>query len=454
VHFIGIGGAGVSGVALVAHKRGIKVTGSDLKESRYMRALLREGVQVSVGHDAANVADPSIEVVVVSTAIPENNPELAAARERGIEVWPRARMLAYLGHGLQTLAVAGTHGKTTTSSMLATALARLDTNPTFLIGGVVGGFDATAYAGQGPYFVVEADESDGSFVELDPSLALVTNIECDHLDHYANLEAIQASFNDFLAKVTPEGDIVLCADCLAALELNPAGHPVHTYGLAEDADYRCLPGTGQDFNVVYPDGEERAFTLGAVPGVHNMVNATGVAAALDILGFGRALVADAIGSFEGVGRRFDRIGEARGVAVVDDYGHHPTEIDATLAAAAQLGYRKVHVLFQPHRYSRVEALINDFGAAFGHADSVTVMDIYSAGEAPIPGVNAQLIVDAICAHDPAAHVRHIHQRSLIPAAMAAQAERGDLIITMGAGDVTQLAPQILTELQKEPVDAK
>jgi UDP-N-acetylmuramate--alanine ligase len=453
VHFIGIGGSGMSGIALVAHERGLAVTGSDLKESRYMRSLLRADVSVAVGHDASHVEDPSIDVVVVSAAVPEKNPEYRAAVERGLEIWPRARMLAHLSKGHRTLAVAGTHGKTTTSSMLAAALDRLGADPTFLIGGVLDGYDSTARTGKGPFFVVEADESDGSFTWLDPSLAIVTNIEADHLDHYGGLDEIEGAFASFLGKVVPGGTLVVCGGdpALAALA-EKSGRKVRSYGTEGTPSVRCEPKGIQDFDVVFEDGRRCSVRLPVSYGVHNMLNATAVMTALDELGFEPAAAAAALGAFSGVRRRFDRIGVADGVSVVDDYGHHPTEIAATLKAARALGHRKVHVLFQPHRYTRTEALMEEFGRAFDDADTVSLMEVYPAGEAPIPGINSDAMADALRAHDGAVEVRVIHRRSEVPAAMAAAAAQGDLVVTMGAGDVTVLAPLVLEELRQREAE--
>ena len=450
VHFIGIGGSGMSGLALVAHDRGIKVSGSDLKQSRYMRSLLRAGVPVSVGHDAAYVQDPDIDIVVVSSAIPENNPEYQAARERGLDIWPRARMLAWLGEGRKTLAVAGTHGKTTTSAMLATALDRLGADPTFLVGGVVDGYDSTARAGKGEYYVVEADESDGSFTWLNPTLAIVTNIETDHLDHYADLGEIIESFTSFLGKMSPEGTLVIWSETagLAGL-IGAGGRDLCLYGAGDcgGAGLVCEPKGIHDFDVVFADGQRCSLRLPVSPGFHNMLNATAVMGALDALGFDRDAAAAALSSYSGVRRRFDHLGEAGGVTVVDDYGHHPTEIAATLRAASELGYHRVHVLFQPHRYSRTQALLGDFARAFDDADTISFMDIYSAGETPIPGINGEALVEALLGHDPGADARFIRHRADVPDDMARIAEPGDLIITMGAGDVTTLGSFILEALE-------
>jgi UDP-N-acetylmuramate--alanine ligase len=453
----------MSGIALVAHERGLDVTGSDLKESRYMRSLLRANVRVVVGHDAANVADPTIDVVVVSSAIPERNPEYRAAVERGLEIWPRARMLAYLSRTHKTLAVAGTHGKTTTSSMLATTFDRLGTDPTFLIGGVVDGYDSTARAGTGELFVVEADESDGSFTWLDPALAIVTNIEADHLDHYASLDEIQSAFASFLSKVAPGGTLVVYDGSPGLVELATqfgGERTVITYGVADENEVegevedesglsvRCVPQGSNSFSVVFADGQRCQLELPHSPGVHNMLNATAVMAALDALGFDREASARALSAFTGVRRRFDTIGQVAGVTVVDDYGHHPTEVAATLKAASELGYRRIHVLFQPHRYTRTQALLNEFAVAFDHADTVNFMEVYSAGEAPIPGVNSEALADVVRAHDPHATVHTIRHRTDVVQTMVALAAEGDLIITMGAGDVTVLAPLIVEALER------
>ena len=449
-HFIGVGGSGMAGIALIAHKRGINVSGSDLKESLYIQALLREGVPVVFNHNATNIDDPTIEVVVVSTAIPKSNPEYIAAQARGIPIWSRARMLAYLGEGFLTLAVAGTHGKTTTSSLLATSLTYLKADPTFLIGGVVDGFDASAHLGFGPYYVIEADESDGSFVEFNPHLAIITNIEADHLDHFEGIEEIHSSFSSFLEKVDDNGLVIACADSPDLVELVQAsGKPFITYGAHENADVRFEVKGVMDFEVIYPDGMVQPFALGATPGVHNMLNSTAVAAALDWLGFNRQAAALAVGTFGGVRRRFERIGTAAGVLVVDDYGHHPTEVAATLQAVVSLGFSHVHVLFQPHRYTRTVALMDEFASAFDAANTITLMDVYSAGETPIPGVSSAALMEAIIRHDPNASVRLITQREVIADAMVDLAEPGDIIITMGAGDVTLFAPQILALLQKK-----
>jgi UDP-N-acetylmuramate--alanine ligase len=358
-------------------------------------------------------------------------------------------MLGYLGQGSQTLAVSGTHGKTTTSSMLATSLMRLEQDPTFLIGGVVDGYDSSAYAGSGPYYVVEADESDGSFVYLDPHLAIITNLEADHLDHYENIEQIEFAFGAFLGKLANDGVAIVCGDCKRlATVARRSGKPFITYGLGEGCEVRCVPGRApqEGFEVRLQDGSVQQLKLQKSPGVHNMLNATAVLAALVYLGFEPGAAAQAISAYSGARRRFDLIGSAADVDVIDDYGHHPTELKATLAAARTLGYQHIHMLFQPHRYTRTQAFMEQFAEAFDDADTLTLMDVFSAGEEPIEGVNSETLLERVQQHAGAPQARYISERADIPFVLAEQARPGDLIITQGAGDVTNLAPLILEAL--------
>lgn len=450
-HFIGAGGAGMSGIALVLKQRGIAVTGSDLKESRYSRALVRAGVPVSVGHDAANLGTP--EIVVVSSAIPEKNPELAAARERGLEVWPRARMLAHLAGDRRTIAVAGTHGKTSTSSMIATMLTRMGEDPTFLIGGELDGFDANAVNGSGPHYVVEADESDGSFVYLDPFISVVTNIEADHMDHYASLAEIERTFAEFMGRTSPDGALVVCGDDERLTELaRETGRRVVTYGFGDLCDVRCVAGrregVGLDFDVIFPDGTG-ASSRSTIPGLHMVSNAAAALATAWVLGLDTARAAGALASFSGVRRRFDLIGEVAGVTVVDDYAHHPTEVAATLRAAAGLGFNRVWALFQPHRYSRTAAFAAEFGRAFDSADRVVLMDVYSAGEAPVPGVGGRTLLKSVLGAHPRTRVAYLPHRGDIVPFLAGRVAAGDLVLTMGAGDVTVLGPELVEELREQ-----
>lgn len=448
-HFIGVGGAGVSGLARVLHDRGYVVTGSDLKASRYAMALQEAGVAIAIGHRTENLGDP--EVVVVSSAIPESNPELAEARRRGIPVWPRAKMLAHLAGDDVTLTVAGTHGKTTTSSMLAMVLDAIGEDPTFLIGGELNDMGANARCGRGGYYVVEADESDGSFLYMNPHVSIITNMEADHLDHYGSFEAIVETFAEFIGKTDPSGVIVACADDqgLTALVRERASARVLTYGHAETADVRCHSmeqnGMGHRFVVSFPDGVSVKVAV-QVPGRHMVANATGVLATVWALQLDVAGAALALSRFSGVRRRFDRVGQIAGVTVVDDYAHHPTEVKATLAGAREAGYGRIWVVFQPHRYSRTEALGEAFGGAFEDADQVVLMDVYSAGEAPIPGVSGKTVLDALLLANARAQAAYFPHRADIEAYVASRVQSGDLVMTMGAGDVTTIGPEIVRAL--------
>ena len=456
VHFIGVGGVGMSGIARVAHDQGMQVSGSDIKESRYTKQLREAGITVFIGQKAENIpeGDP---VVVISTAILENNSELIEARRRGLEIWHRAQMLAHLGVGLDTLAVAGTHGKTTTSSMLASALDALGADPTFLIGGIVRAYGTNAHSGTGDHYVVEADESDKSFTYLSPKAVLVTNIEADHLDHYKDLDEIYDKFHDFMGLVPEDGVIVACGDEPHVVEIaRSEGRRMYTYGFNEGCDVRITSyephGIGSCYTAVMPDGTQVEGAIKQNPGRHNVLNATGVVTLLWALGFDAAKVTQALSGFAGVRRRFDLVGEVGGVTVVDDYAHHPTEIAATISAAAGLGYKHVHVLFQPHRYSRAplftQVLHDEFGAAFDKADSVTFMDVYPAGEAPVPGVSGKTFLNVVLEHEGHPQADFVaHRVDVVPHLMD-KLQPGDLVITMGAGDVTAMGPQIIDALLK------
>ena len=448
-HFIGIGGAGMSGIALVLHERGYAVSGSDLKTSRYIRQLTRAGVDIHVGHAAETIDEVSPDVVVVSTAIPETNPELARARELGIPVWPRAKMLSALGHGYTTVAVAGTHGKTTTSSMVATMLDRMGADPSFLIGGIVEGYDTNGRNGSGEYFVAEADESDSSFLYLDPDVVVVTNVEADHMDHYGSLEEIERTFVKFMSLVGEDGTVIVCGDSPRLVELaRESGRSWVSYGLDEGNDVVCVPkkrprSVESVFEVRFADGESCEVTIKSNPGVHNMLNATASVAVARALGLDVAEAARALSTFEGVRRRFTHIGDVDGVTVVDDYGHHPTEIKATLAAAKTLDFKHVDVVFQPHRYSRLQAFADDFADAFADADKLVLIDVFPAGEMPIPGVTSKMLADTVAARHPGKQVRYVADRMDLSRELRDVVEEGDLLITMGAGDVTQVGPEFI-----------
>ena len=448
-HFIGIGGAGMSGIALVLHERGVNVTGSDLKTSRYIRQLLRAGVQVRIGHHASTIDEVKPDVVVVSTAIPESNPELVRARELGIPVWPRAKMLSALSFGYTTVAVAGTHGKTTTSSMCATMLDRMGLDPSFLIGGIVEGYGTNGRNGGSKYFVCEADESDGSFLYLDPNVVIITNVEADHLDHYGSLKAIEDTFCEFMGLVGDAGTVIVCGDRPHLVDLaRSTGRRVLTYGFTEGCDTRLTESErqhtiGSAFEVTLPDGTSHHVEIKNNPGRHNMLNATAALTAAYVLGLDAEKAARALSSFDGVRRRFTHVGDVDGLTIVDDYGHHPTEIKATLAAAKSLDFKHVCVVFQPHRYSRLQALRDDFADAFADADKLLVIDVFPAGEMPIPGVTGKMLADAVEARHPGKQVAYVSDHADLMRAIADQTEPGDLLITMGAGDVTTVGPEYI-----------
>ena len=448
-HFIGVGGAGMSGIALVLHERGVRVTGSDLKASRYTRQLVRAGVEVRIGHDAATVDEVAPDVVVVSTAIPETNPELARARELGIPVWPRAKMLSALSFGYTTVAVAGTHGKTTTSSMCATMLDRMGLDPSFLIGGIVEGYGTNGRNGASEYFVCEADESDSSFLYLDPDVAIITNIEADHLDHYGSLKAIEDTFCEFMSLVGEAGTVIVCGDRPHLVELaRSTGRHVVTYGFGEGCDARLTESErkhsiGSAFEVALPDGSSRHVEIKSNPGCHNMLNATAALTCAYVLGLDTCAAARALSTFDGVRRRFTHVGDVAGVTIVDDYGHHPTEIKATLAAAKSLDFKHVVVVFQPHRYTRLQALADAFADAFADADKLIVIDVFPAGEMPIPGVNGKMLADLAAERHPGKPVAYAADHPSLMAAIDRAVEPGDLLITMGAGDVTTVGPEYI-----------
>ncbi len=448
VHIVGIGGAGMSGIALVLHERGIHVTGSDLKSSRYVRELENAGIEVHVGHEAATVDATGPDVVVISTAIPESNPEVIRARELGIEVWPRAKMLPTLSLGHTTVAVSGTHGKTTTSSMVTTMLDRMGLDPSFLIGGFVEGYDTNAHSGKSEYYVAESDESDGSFLYFDPTVAVITNIEADHLDHYGTIENLENTFGQFMDTVGEGGTVVACGESERVRKVAAAcKRNVVTYGFEGDGDfdYVCTPEPASrsiemHFTVACPSGKSVKVTIKANPGRHNMLNATAAIAVADSLGLDVEKAAEALSTFAGVKRRFTHVADVDGITVVDDYGHHPTEVAATLSAAAGLSYDRVVVVFQPHRYTRTQNLAEEFGGAFNNADVLYLMDIFSAGEMPIPGVTGKLVANSVAKNGSVAEVNYVPNRRDLIARLVADLRPGDLLITMGAGDVTLVGP--------------
>ncbi|PSJ26349.1 UDP-N-acetylmuramate--L-alanine ligase [Streptosporangium nondiastaticum] len=451
-HFIGIGGAGMSGIAKILAQRGAQVAGSDAKESATAEALRALGATVHIGHAAEHLAADAT-CVVVSSAIRADNPELAAAAERGIPVVHRSDALARLMDGLRPIAVAGTHGKTTTTSMLAVSLDALDLDPSYAIGGDLNGPGTNALHGSGDIFVAEADESDRSFHKYAPEVAIVLNVELDHHANYASMDEIYESFETFVGRVRPGGTLVISADQAGARELTERVSGRHdieivTYGTAEDADVRVLKVTPRGLSsevTILLNGKMLTFAV-SVPGSHYAHNAVAALAAGVALGIPAHNLASALGKFTGVGRRLQLKGEAAGVQVIDSYAHHPTEMTADLEAirGAAAGSR-VLVVFQPHLFSRTQELGTEMGQSLTLADASVVLDIYPAREDPVPGITSALIIDA--AEKAGADVRAEHDMTAIPDVVAGMARPGDLVLTMGAGDVTDLGPKILARLE-------
>ncbi|WP_406275084.1 UDP-N-acetylmuramate--L-alanine ligase [Streptomyces sp. NBC_00191] len=450
-HFIGIGGAGMSGIAKILAQRGAKVAGSDAKETATAQSLRDLGATVHIGHAAEHLASDA-SCVVVSSAIRADNPELARAAELSVPVVHRSDALASLMTGLRSIAVAGTHGKTTTTSMLAVALTELGLDPSYAIGGDLAGPGTNARHGEGDIFVAEADESDRSFQKYDPEVAIVLNVELDHHANYASMDEIYDSFETFVGKVVPGGTLVISADQPGAVELTSRVRDlstlkVVTYGESPSADVRVHKVTPRGLTsevTVLLDGRFLTFTV-SVPGRHYAHNAVAALAAGVALGIPAHNLASAIGKYTGVKRRLQLKGEAAGVQVIDSYAHHPTEMTADLeamrgaAAAARL-----LVVFQPHLFSRTQELGTEMGQALALADASVVLDIYPAREDPIPGITSALIIDA--ARAAGADVTPVHDKVSVPDVVAGMAKPGDLVLTMGAGDVTDLGPDILARL--------
>ncbi|MFI2261028.1 UDP-N-acetylmuramate--L-alanine ligase [Streptomyces tubercidicus] len=451
-HFIGIGGAGMSGIAKILAQRGARVAGSDAKDSATAQALRSLGATVHIGHAADHLAEDATSVVV-SSAIRPDNPELAAAHERGIPVVHRSDALASLMDGLRPIAVAGTHGKTTTTSMLAVSLGALGIAPSYAIGGDLDAPGSNAEHGTGEIFVAEADESDRSFHKYAPEVAIILNVELDHHANYASMDEIYESFETFVGRIRPGGTLVIAADHPGARELTEriAGrHDIEivTYGESEDADVRILKvnprGLTSDVTVTLTSGKILTFTV-SVPGRHYAHNAVAALAAGVALGLPPHNLASALGKYTGVKRRLQLMGEAAGVQVIDSYAHHPTEMTADLEAirGAAEGAR-VLVVFQPHLFSRTQELGTEMGQALALADASVVLDIYPAREDPIPGVTSALIIDA--ARAAGADVTPESDQAAVPEVIAGMAKPGDLVLTMGAGDVTDLGPALLSRL--------
>jgi UDP-N-acetylmuramate--alanine ligase len=472
IHFVGIGGIGMSGIAEVLLNLGYKVSGSDLKSSAVTQRLRTLGAASFEGHRAENIA--GAEVVVTSSAIAADNPEVTEAQKLHIPVIQRAEMLAELMRLKYGIAVAGMHGKTTTTSMVAAVLAAGGLDPTVVVGGRVDAMGSNARLGKSQYLVAEADESDRSFLKLTPILSVVTNIDREHMDCYRNMRDVKKTFLDFMDRVPFYGMIVACNDDLLLRRLLPdVQRRTVTYGTRRGSDFLIkVPKSGESqnshpvspkngetrmgqppsgdarslshFSVRYREQDLGEFTL-RVPGVHNVLNATAAIAVGLGLDIGIEFIRTALDQFRGVDRRFQLRGRAAGVSVIDDYGHHPTEIKATLAAARQCGFGRIHVVFQPHRYTRTHDLMEEFTTAFGDADSLFVLDIYAASEKPIEGISSELLARRI-REKSGKPVEYVSSFADAVERAAAVAKPGDMILTLGAGSVSQLGPMILEKL--------
>jgi UDP-N-acetylmuramate--alanine ligase len=451
LHFTGVGGIGMSGIAEVLLNLGYTISGSDLKLTPITERLAALGATVYEGHAASNVA--GARALVVSSAVDEQNPEVQEARRLQIPVIPRGELLAELMRLKYGIAVAGSHGKTTTTSMTATILNHAGLDPTVVVGGRVGTMGGSnARVGHSDFLVVESDESDGSFLKLAPILAVVTNIDREHLDHYASLDEILAAFVEFVNKVPFYGAAIVCLDDDNVQGILPSiRRRTITYGASTQADLQaseisCGP-FASDFNLRHRQSDLGCFHL-RIPGRHNVLNATAAAAVALELEVAPDRIREGLAAFSGVDRRFQTRGAEGGITVIDDYGHHPTEIRATLAAARLCGFRRVHVLFQPHRYTRTFHLLDDFGRAFHEADTVLILDIYAASERPIEGVSAEALAERIrqFGHRCAEYVGTI-DRAL--ECLLATAQEGDLVLTLGAGNVWQAGEILLARLREE-----
>jgi UDP-N-acetylmuramate--alanine ligase len=453
IHFVGIGGIGMSGIAEVLLNLGYRVSGSDLKNSTVTQRLASLGAAVFEGHRAGNIA--GADVVVASSAIAADNPEISQAHTLHIPVIQRAEMLAELMRLKYGIAIAGMHGKTTTTSMVAAVLAGGGLDPTVVVGGRVDAMGSNARLGKSQYLVAEADESDRSFLKLSPILAVVTNIDREHMDCYRNMRDIKRVFLDFMDRVPFYGMVVVCNDDPLLRRMLPRiQRRTVTYGTRRGSDFHIKPGKSvlspgeyrpiSRFHVTFQQKALGEFRL-HVPGLHNVLNATAAIAVGIGLDIGVEQIRTALENFRGVDRRFQLRGAAAGVSVIDDYGHHPTEVRATLAAARQCGFRKIHVVFQPHRYTRTQLLMDEFANAFHDADTLFVLDIYAASEPPIEGITGETLARHI--RDAGNHeARYASSFAEAAEVVATGAQEGDMILTLGAGSVSQLGPMILEEL--------
>lgn len=445
VHFIGIGGAGMSGLAKILLQKNIKVTGSDLSYSKYIEGLEELGAKIYIGHKDSNLSS-DVDLVIISTAIPNNNPELIKAKELGIKVIKRGELLGEIMKLQKGIAVAGAHGKTTSSSMVAVILEYVGFDPTIVIGGELFNLSSNAKLGKGEYMVAEADESDGSFLKLFPHIAIITNIEDDHLDHYGSLENIIKAFQQFIGQVSEEGTVLLGADDPTVRNLDVSKHKnIKYYGIRDNPDYVAknliLDSNSSSFDVYYRNNFIGKVSL-AVAGAHNISNALGALAAALEAGVDFEDASKALMAFKGVQRRFQLLGNHNNVQVVDDYAHHPTEIRATLKAARQSHKGRVVAVFQPHRFSRTKQLYREFGSSFGDADMIVITDIYAAGEKPIPGIDSKLIYSEAKNCFPDKEIVYIETEELTNY-LYKNIKPGDLILTLGAGDIWQRGKELV-----------
>jgi UDP-N-acetylmuramate--alanine ligase len=451
IHLVGIGGIGMSGIAEVLLTLGYSVSGSDTKPSTITERLQDLGATIFDDHNAANVEGS--HVVVISSAAKADNPEVIEAHKRKIPVIPRAEMLTELMRLKYGIAIGGAHGKTTTTSMVASILAAAHLDPTFVVGGRVNQAGTTARVGKGDYFVVEADESDRSFLLFAPVVAVVTTIDREHLDQYASLDDIQAAFIQFVNRVPFYGAAVLCLDEPNVQAIIPeVKRPIITYGVSNQADLVIsdiqLPGMESEFRLTYKGEDLGLFHLPHPPGIHNVRNAAAAAAVALYLNVPSDLIREGLSKFSGVGRRFDVKGSFNDITVIDDYGHHPAEIRATLEAARVCKFNRLLVLFQPHRYTRTQHLFSEFLLSFNHADVLVLLDIYSAGEAPIPGITSEDLANAI---RDAGHKNAFYYRSMQEAIefLLREARPGDAIMTIGAGNVSRASCEFMVLLGSE-----
>jgi UDP-N-acetylmuramate--alanine ligase len=444
VHMIGIGGAGMSGIARVLHTQGHEVTGSDLKESYYTRQLEEAGVKVYIGHAAENLG--AAERVVISTAIPPTNPELLEARKRDLPVIRRAGVLAEVLNGGRGIAIAGTHGKTTTTSMTSHLLHALGEDPTALIGGQLNDIGSNAVIGKSDLIVAEADESDKTILMLNPEAAVITNVEFDHPDFYDSLEEVLDTFGEFVDSIPASGHLIVCADDPNCLELAArAACPVTTYGI-EGGELRAEPAAHNSYTL-FENGEERGEVNLSVFGRHNMLNSLAAVGVARWLGYDALEAARHMESFTGVRRRFQLKGTSSGIQVIDDYAHHPTELRMTLDVARSTSAGRVIAVFQPHRYSRTRSLHREFGESFSMVDAVLITDVYGSGETPIPGVSGKLIVDAICESESRPpDVYYVPEAHVIPQVLRTISRPDDMVLTLGAGDITWVGEELLETL--------